>query len=112
MLFDKYGSNCSTVETLDRAHCKGLITSEEKAILEQIEHGHNQALVGWQLKLMYQIAKDCHGVGSIPFQPYNVAQMEISYGTTDVMEQLRHPFPFAYISLITLFVRFMNIAVA
>jgi len=112
ILFDKYGNNCTTEETLDRVHCKGFITSEEKAILEQMEAGHPQALLGWQFKLLYQLFKDCKGVGSIPTQPYNVAQNPMAFGTTAVMEQLRQPFPFAYISIITMFVKFMNIAVA
>lgn len=112
MLFQRYGSNVPVDDMLDSIRSKGYITDEEHGILSQIENGHPQAVMAWQFKMIYLVCKDSNGPGCIPTQPFHIIHNEITFGVTNIMETLKHPFPFSYISLISMFVKFMNVTVA
>jgi hypothetical protein len=112
MLFERYGRNAPKEEMLDICQRKGLINDEERGCLDQVEDSHPIMLQAWQFKIIYNNAKDTGGPGSIPTQPYHIIHNEMMFGVTNVMETLRQPLPFSYISLISMFVKFMNLTIS
>jgi hypothetical protein len=106
LLFERYGSNTTPEDALRIAHQKRLLTDEELAALQQISDNHALAIWAWHFKTIQKAIE--HKLVSIPIQPYHIVHNEAIYGVTNLQEQLRQPFPFSYISLISMFVKFMN----
>jgi len=110
MLFEKYGRNSSNDDMLRMVHQKGLVTDAELQDLQAIPDNHALAIWSWHFKLIHKCLTN--GLGPAGhMQPYHIVHNEGIFGVTTTMEMLKQPLPFSYISLISMFVKFMNIAV-
>lgn len=110
ILFEKYGKNNTNEDTLRIVQGKGLLNEEEVAILQQIPGNLAVALWAWNFKILHKVTSN--KLAAIPMQPYTQQHTEAMFGCVSVSELLRQPLPFSYISLISMFVKFLNISVA
>lgn len=109
ILFWRYGRKHSIESTLATTHRKGLLTDEELELLQQVDDNHALTIWAWCFKLINKSLKD--GLASIPMQPYHIVHNEAMWGVTRVEEEILQPLPFSYISMISMFVKFLNISV-
>lgn len=109
-LFEKYGRQQDNEAIFTKCKNKGLLNDEEVDKLREIPEGHALALWSWHFKFIHKAQTS--KLLSIPMQPMHIVHNTGIFGITNVMENVRQPLPYSYISIIAMFVKFMNMSVS
>merc|ERR1711920_431679 len=76
----------------------------------RVEGDQAMAIWAWHFKLITRIVEK--KLAKIAHQPYHIMHNEAFFGVVNLMEHTRHPLPFSYTSMISIFVTVLNVFTA